>query len=827
MKNILKSVIIWWILCWSLLWSQSFAAWICPSNWQLLKRSDYLLKLVEIENSNSTFIKKMLQEYKTNANELRKKKTQLLNSYTVLKDWITQWKYWDPSKFTSNVVFTAKQTQLETDFTTFDTDFNTYKVQYLDIDYLTKLRNWDNDTYIETVNVHVQPDSWWTTTSNNVWCINNTLFQEIEKEYKKLELQFTITQMLFNDLKSIVDKWIETTWWTSNYQNMINDILWSTFAPWWIIWWTNLHNKEFLKVEKDWNTYIVATVNLLCDKQWKDYLWKLVTWTSDPLECYIWIPSTKSIPHQNFDLIKNSSWTSYWFLKYKINAFKSITATSWSNTFTIDKWTWYLIIYYNFEENTFKLSYYDEKWRELNTFSMNSTDDLVFNDYLWITSFNWKLLVSNTTNDVKQTIRSFYSNTTIADNWKVVPILWDSDNINWVIDNKVVDLNLKQIKNKILNTWKVNITETSNDSKKYTINVSPQLLRYFKDNVFWTVEDINKILNISWQTTQIWNIDNNDWFIDLLTKDFSWQTILWWTWNLNTWSLYTNTTWTRINFLRNLQNWWVTINWSLKEYWFLDPKFKWDNNWKEYARWMIVSIWKMMSNKTNWWDFYLFPLIDQDWWTMLNITNLTKTFNETSKIWVCWKTQYTCWWITIQQWKEYKQQDITNFVASARKDYWKTWCNVATKEEFQCLTKKIESPTTLIIWDNRKWLQDSLMYKFTVDITQSRIEDAIQYKFITSIQQKVWNSVIKIRRWKKDVHWNKIEYYIKSIQNEQELNTIKTKFPWKYLVNLIVTTNFNDFDKDNTDLSKRDLLINNPTWLLTTQQIIDLFWPQT
>ena len=243
MKNILKSVIIWWMLCWSLLWSQSFAAWICPSNWQLLKRSDYLLKLVEIENSNSTFIKKMLQEYKTNANDLRKKKTQLLNSYTVLKDWITQWKYWDPSKFTSNVVFTAKQTQLETDFTTFDADFNTYKVQYLDIDYLTKLRNWDNDTYIETVNVHVQPDSWWTTTSNNVWCINNTLFQEIEKEYKKLELQYTITQMLFNDLKSIVEKWIETTWWSSNYQNMINDILWSTFAPWWIIWWTNLHNK--------------------------------------------------------------------------------------------------------------------------------------------------------------------------------------------------------------------------------------------------------------------------------------------------------------------------------------------------------------------------------------------------------------------------------------------------------------------------------------------------------------------------------------------------------------------------------------------------------
>ena len=128
-----------------------------------------------------------------------------------------------------------------------------------------------------------------------------------------------------------------------------------------------------------------------------------------------------------------------------------------------------------------------------------------------------------------------------------------------------------------------------------------------------------------------------------------------------------------------------------------------------------------------------------------------------------------------------------------------------------------------MIWDNRKWLQDVLMYKFTVDLTQQRIEDAIQYKFITSVPQ-YWKQILKIRRWKTDNSWNKIIYYIKSIQDPEEMKFIKDNFNWKYLTNLIVTTNFDDFDKDNTDNKKKNWLKQSASWLLTKEQLISFFW---
>lgn len=829
MKNTFK-YIIWCVLWWIILSSQSFASWVCPSENEVFTRWNYELKLVEVENNNSNFIKKILQEIKTNFNDLQKKKKKLNETYDNLKSSISSWKYWDETIFNNNLVFISKKSKLEEILNDFDNLSSVYNNKYLKQDYLTKLRNWDNDDYIQTTWIYVQSRSWTNITRNYISCIKNTLLNNIESEYKKIEVKYNIWNSLFNDIKYIIEKWEEIQSQSNNstLTNMYTEIL-SWFSASWIAWWTELHKKEFLKLEWDKNTYINSNINYFCELQWKNFLDWMITWKTSETKCYLWVPSIKEIPSENFNLIKNSIWTSYWFLKFKLNNFKENTLTFWWKTIELDKWFSYIIIYFSQDEQKFKLWYFDEKWRELNSFDFDITDDLIFSDYVWISSLNSRTILWNTPNDFQNSIRWYFAlmnsfNWQLSDwQWNIKNIFWKSFKIWWEINNRLIISDNKSLDNHFTNTWKISTKNIENKKKKYTINISPSLLRYFKNDAFNTIENISKLINLEVNFDQLWDISNSDWFIELLTKSFDWQTILWWTWDLNTWSLYENSVWNRINFTRNLQNWWVSVDWSLKEYWFLDPKFQWDNNWKKYARWMIVSMWKMISNNQDWWDLYLFPLIDQDWWTMLNIWNLTKTFNETWKIWSCWKTTYTCWWFTIQQWKEYKQQDITNFISEASRNFWKSWCNVSTEEEYKCLTRKIDTPTTLMIWDNRKWLQDVLMYKFTLDLTQQRIEDAIQYKFITSVPQ-YWKQILKIRRWKTDSEWNKIIYYIKSIQDIEEMKFVKDNFNWKYLTNLIVTTNFDDFDKNNTDNKKKNWLKQNASWLLTKEQLISFFW---
>lgn len=829
MKNSVK-YFMWILIWWAMFSSYSFASWVCPSENEVFTRWNYELKLVEVENNNSNFIKKVLQEYKTNFDNLKRKNKELKNIFDNLITSVEWWKYWDKNIFNSNTIYTAKKDQLDSNLSNFETLQWIYLNKYLKLDYLSKLRNWDNDEYIQTTWIYVQSRSWTTVTKNYISCIKNDLVNSIEWEYKKLEVLNNVSNSLLNDIKSIVEKWnnIQHQNNNSKLQNMYNEIL-SDFSASWIAWWTELHKKEFLKLDWDKNTYINSNINYLCNLQWKEFLDWMIVWKSSDTKCYLWIPSIKEIPAENFNLIKNTFWTSYWFLKFKLNSFKENTLTFWWNTIQLDKWSSYLIIYFSQDEQKFKLWYFDEKWRELNNFDFDITDDLIFSDYVWISSLNSRTILWQTSNQFKNSIRQYFELMKV-DNWNLSDWNWNINNIFktsykslWEINNKLIQSENKKLQNWFTNIWKISVKDVESKKKKYTINISPSLLRYFKIDAFEKIEDISKLLNLEWTFEQLWDLSNSDWFIELLTKTFDWQTILWWSWDLNTWSLYENSNWNRINFTRNLQNWWISIDWSLKEYWFLDPKFQWDNNWKKYARWMIVSMWKMISNKQNWWDLYLFPLIDQDWWTMLNIWNLTKTFNETSKIWSCWKTSYTCWWFRIEQWKEYKQQDITNFISEASRNFWKPWCDVSTEEEYKCLTKKIDSPTTLMIWDNRKWLQDVLMYKFTVDLTQQRIEDAIQYKFITSVPQ-YWKQILKIRRWKTDNSWNKIIYYIKSIQDAEEMKFVKDNFNWKYLTNLIVTTNFNDFDKDNTDNKKKNWLKQSASWLLTKEQLISFFW---
>lgn len=829
MKNSVK-YFMWILIWWAMFSSYSFASWVCPSENEVFTRWNYELKLVEVENNNSNFIKKVLQEYKTNFDNLKRKNKELKNIFDNLITSVEWWKYWDKNIFNSNTIYTAKKDQLDSNLSNFETLQWIYLNKYLKLDYLTKLRNWDNDEYIQTTWIYVQSRSWTTVTKNYISCIKNDLVNSIEWEYKKLEVLNNVSNSLLNDIKWIVEKWnnIQHQNNNSKLQNMYNEIL-SDFSASWIAWWTELHKKEFLKLDWDKNTYINSNINYLCNLQWKEFLDWMIVWKTSDTKCYLWIPSIKEIPAENFNLIKNTFWTSYWFLKFKLNSFKENTLTFWWNTIQLDKWSSYIIIYFSQDEQKFKLWYFDEKWRELNNFDFDITDDLIFSDYVWISSLNSRTILWQTSNQFKNSIRQYFELMKV-DNWNLSDWNWNINNIFktsykslWEINNKLIQSENKKLQNWFTNIWKISVKDVESKKKKYTINISPSLLRYFKIDAFENIEDISKLLNLEWTFDQLWDLSNSDWFIELLTKTFDWQTILWWSWDLNTWSLYENSNWNRINFTRNLQNWWISIDWSLKEYWFLDPKFQWDNNWKKYARWMIVSMWKMISNKQNWWDLYLFPLIDQDWWTMLNIWNLTKTFNETSKIWSCWKTSYTCWWFRIEQWKEYKQQDITNFISEASRDFWKPWCDVSTEEEYKCLTKKIDSPTTLMIWDNRKWLQDVLMYKFTVDLTQQRIEDAIQYKFITSVPQ-YWKQILKIRRWKTDNSWNKIIYYIKSIQDAEEMKFVKDNFNWKYLTNLIVTTNFDDFDKDNTDNKKKNWLKQTATWLLTKEQLISFFW---
>lgn len=829
MKNSVK-YFMWILIWWAMFSSYSFASWVCPSENEVFTRWNYELKLVEVENNNSNFIKKVLQEYKTNFDNLKRKNKELKNIFDNLITSVEWWKYWDKNIFNSNTIYTAKKDQLDSNLSNFETLQWIYLNKYLKLDYLSKLRNWDNDEYIQTTWIYVQSRSWTTVTKNYISCIKNDLVNSIEWEYKKLEVLNNVSNSLLNDIKWIVEKWnnIQHQNNNSKLQNMYNEIL-SDFSASWIAWWTELHKKEFLKLDWDKNTYINSNINYLCNLQWKEFLDWMIVWKTSDTKCYLWIPSIKEIPAENFNLIKNTFWTSYWFLKFKLNNFKENTLTFWWNTIQLDKWSSYIIIYFSQDEQKFKLWYFDEKWRELNNFDFDITDDLIFSDYVWISSLNSRTILWQTSNQFKNSIRQYFELMKV-DNWNLSDWNWNINNIFktsykslWEINNKLIQSENKKLQNWFTNIWKISVKDVESKKKKYTINISPSLLRYFKIDAFENIEDISKLLNLEWTFDQLWDLSNSDWFIELLTKTFDWQTILWWSWDLNTWSLYENSNWNRINFTRNLQNWWISIDWSLKEYWFLDPKFQWDNNWKKYARWMIVSMWKMISNKQNWWDLYLFPLIDQDWWTMLNIWNLTKTFNETSKIWSCWKTSYTCWWFRIEQWKEYKQQDITNFISEASRNFWKPWCDVSTEEEYKCLTKKIDSPTTLMIWDNRKWLQDVLMYKFTVDLTQQRIEDAIQYKFITSVPQ-YWKQILKIRRWKTDNSWNKIIYYIKSIQDPEEMKFIKDNFNWKYLTNLIVTTNFDDFDKDNTDNKKKNWLKQSASWLLTKEQLISFFW---
>lgn len=829
MKNSVK-YFMWILIWWAMFSSYSFASWVCPSENEVFTRWNYELKLVEVENNNSNFIKKVLQEYKTNFDNLKRKNKELKNIFDNLITSVEWWKYWDKNIFNSNTIYTAKKDQLDSNLSNFETLQWIYLNKYLKLDYLSKLRNWDNDEYIQTTWIYVQSRSWTTVTKNYISCIKNDLVNSIEWEYKKLEVLNNVSNSLLNDIKSIVEKWnnIQHQNNNSKLQNMYNEIL-SGFSASWIAWWTELHKKEFLKLDWDKNTYINSNINYLCNLQWKEFLDWMIVWKTSDTKCYLWIPSIKEIPAENFNLIKNTFWTSYWFLKFKLNSFKENTLTFWWNTIQLDKWSSYIIIYFSQDEQKFKLWYFDEKWRELNNFDFDITDDLIFSDYVWISSLNSRTILWQTSNQFKNSIRQYFELMKV-DNWNLSDWNWNINNIFktsykslWEINNKLIQSENKKLQNWFTNIWKISVKDVESKKKKYTINISPSLLRYFKIDAFENIEDISKLLNLEWTFDQLWDLSNSDWFIELLTKTFDWQTILWWSWDLNTWSLYENSNWNRINFTRNLQNWWISIDWSLKEYWFLDPKFQWDNNWKKYARWMIVSMWKMISNKQNWWDLYLFPLIDQDWWTMLNIWNLTKTFNETSKIWSCWKTSYTCWWFRIEQWKEYKQQDITNFISEASRNFWKPWCDVSTEEEYKCLTKKIDSPTTLMIWDNRKWLQDVLMYKFTVDLTQQRIEDAIQYKFITSVPQ-YWKQILKIRRWKTDNSWNKIIYYIKSIQDAEEMKFVKDNFNWKYLTNLIVTTNFDDFDKDNTDNKKKNWLKQSASWLLTKEQLISFFW---
>lgn len=829
MKNSVK-YFMWILIWWAMFSSYSFASWVCPSENEVFTRWNYELKLVEVENNNSNFIKKVLQEYKTNFDNLKRKNKELKNIFDNLITSVEWWKYWDKNIFNSNTIYTAKKNQLDSNLSNFETLQWIYLNKYLKLDYLSKLRNWDNDEYIQTTWIYVQSRSWTTVTKNYISCIKNDLVNSIEWEYKKLEVLNNVSNSLLNDIKWIVEKWnnIQHQNNNSKLQNMYNEIL-SDFSASWIAWWTELHKKEFLKLDWDKNTYINSNINYLCNLQWKEFLDWMIVWKTSDTKCYLWIPSIKEIPAENFNLIKNTFWTSYWFLKFKLNSFKENTLTFWWNTIQLDKWSSYIIIYFSQDEQKFKLWYFDEKWRELNNFDFDITDDLIFSDYVWISSLNSRTILWQTSNQFKNSIRQYFELMKV-DNWNLSDWNWNINNIFktsykslWEINNKLIQSENKKLQNWFTNIWKISVKDVESKKKKYTINISPSLLRYFKIDAFEKIEDISKLLNLEWTFDQLWDLSNSDWFIELLTKTFDWQTILWWSWDLNTWSLYENSNWNRINFTRNLQNWWISIDWSLKEYWFLDPKFQWDNNWKKYARWMIVSMWKMISNKQNWWDLYLFPLIDQDWWTMLNIWNLTKTFNETSKIWSCWKTSYTCWWFRIEQWKEYKQQDITNFISEASRNFWKPWCDVSTEEEYKCLTKKIDSPTTLMIWDNRKWLQDVLMYKFTVDLTQQRIEDAIQYKFITSVPQ-YWKQILKIRRWKTDNSWNKIIYYIKSIQDVEEMKFVKDNFNWKYLTNLIVTTNFDDFDKDNTDNKKKNWLKQSASWLLTKEQLISFFW---
>ena len=829
MKNSVK-YFMWILIWWAIFSSYSFASWVCPSENEVFTRWNYELKLVEVENNNSNFIKKVLQEYKSNFDNLKRKNKELKNIFDNLITSVEWWKYWDKNIFNSNTIYTTKKDQLDSNLSNFETLQWIYLNKYLKLDYLSKLRNWDNDEYIQTTWIYVQSRSWTTVTKNYISCIKNDLVNSIEWEYKKLEVLNNVSNSLLNDIKWIVEKWnnIQHQNNNSKLQNMYNEIL-SDFSASWIAWWTELYKKEFLKLDWDKNTYINSNINYLCNLQWKEFLDWMIVWKTSDTKCYLWIPSIKEIPAENFNLIKNTFWTSYWFLKFKLNSFKENTLTFWWNTIQLDKWSSYLIIYFSQDEQKFKLWYFDEKWRELNNFDFDITDDLIFSDYVWISSLNSRTILWQTSNQFKNSIRQYFELMKV-DNWNLSDWNWNINNIFktsykslWEINNKLIQSENKKLQNWFTNIWKISVKDVESKKKKYTINISPSLLRYFKIDAFENIEDISKLLNLEWTFDQLWDLSNSDWFIELLTKTFDWQTILWWSWDLNTWSLYENSNWNRINFTRNLQNWWISIDWSLKEYWFLDPKFQWDNNWKKYARWMIVSMWKMISNKQNWWDLYLFPLIDQDWWTMLNIWNLTKTFNETSKIWSCWKTNYTCWWFRIEQWKEYKQQDITNFISEASRNFWKPWCDVSTEEEYKCLTKKIDSPTTLMIWDNRKWLQDVLMYKFTVDLTQQRIEDAIQYKFITSVPQ-YWKQILKIRRWKTDNSWNKIIYYIKSIQDAEEMKFVKDNFNWKYLTNLIVTTNFDDFDKDNTDNKKKNWLKQSASWLLTKEQLISFFW---
>ncbi len=818
-KLLISLLFIWWFSISSI----SFWWNVCPWNNEIFTQWNYELKLVEVENNNSNFIKKVLEEIKTNLSSLNVKKNAISTELEALTRAINEWTYWELIK--TNETYLAKKALLEWYLNEYNTKYTTFNNQYISIDYVWKLRSWDNDEYVETPTVYLQTNDELIT--NNISCIKFSLLTDIETDYKKIEMQLTIAETIMNELKILITTSKDEITNQTNIETHFDELLW-TVSTSWIVWWWEINNSEFIKLDKDWKNYINTIIELNWTT-WKTYLeWLISSWLSDIK--LIWsIPSTTTIWQDTYNIIKNQHWTSYWYLKYKINVFNNCTLTNWSQTINLSKWTWYLILWYDTETITWKISYYDDKWREQDTKEFSLTNDIEFSDYVWISQFNWRIISENLSDEFKTQVMWYVSSIwseNLNVNWKIVPILTQSTESYSEINSSLIDVQSNVTTNSILNNWKVSSKVQTNNWVKYNINISPSLLRYFKDWAFDSIDDIAKLVNINWTIDDLQDSESKDEFIELLTKSFEWQTILWWTWTLNTWSLYNDTTWNRVILQRNISTWWITLDWSLREYWFINPNYQWDNNWKAYARWMLVVIWKMISLEKDWewnvtwWNIYLFPLIDQDRWTVLNIWNITKSFYETSKLSQCWKSSYTCWDVTLETWQEYQQQHITNFTTQTSKNLWKSWCSI-TQEELDCIMKKIDSPTTIMIWDNRKWLQDIIMMKFTLDMTQTRIEDAISYKFITSVPQ-YWNRILKIRRWKKDWSWNPIVYYVKSIQNEAEMNNMKSKFNWKFLTNLIVTTKQSDFDSTNADDSKRDR-IKSSTWLLTKEQLIEFF----
>ena len=206
MKNSVK-YFMWILIWWAMFSSYSFASWVCPSENEVFTRWNYELKLVEVENNNSNFIKKVLQEYKTNFDNLKRKNKELKNIFDNLITSVEWWKYWDKNIFNSNTIYTAKKNQLDSNLSNFETLQWIYLNKYLKLDYLSKLRNWDNDEYIQTTWIYVQSRSWTTVTKNYISCIKNDLVNSIEWEYKKLEVLNNVSNSLLNDIKWIVEKW--------------------------------------------------------------------------------------------------------------------------------------------------------------------------------------------------------------------------------------------------------------------------------------------------------------------------------------------------------------------------------------------------------------------------------------------------------------------------------------------------------------------------------------------------------------------------------------------------------------------------------------------